>query len=131
MIRNTLNLPETAEALLSETRRETLLDARVADVAVLLAPEVARPREEGEPDVEFATRAWRFLLPDHTTSEDALRFRTEHGWSAKEVAQITRLLHRSADACRNLVFTAVLEGTRSTLLQQAERLDRLAKQWVV
>lgn len=129
MTRNTLLLPVAAEALLSETRRDTLLDARVADVAARLAPEVARPREEGETDVEFATRAWRYLLPDHASSEDALRFRTEHGWSPAEVKVIRQLLLRSADACRELVFAAPLEGTRTTLLRQAAFLDGLASQW--
>lgn len=132
MTRNTLRLPEAAEALLSETRNNTLLDGRVADVAVRLAPEApTRSREEGETDCEYATRAWRLLLPDPHTAEDAFRLRTLHGWSAAEVVGIGNLLHRSADACRNLVFTAPLEGTRRTLLQQAERLDQLAKQWVV
>lgn len=131
MSRVVLSLPEAAEGLLAETRNATVLDGRVADVAARLAPEVTRPREEGEPDTEFASRAWRLLLPDRHMAEDAYQLRVSLGWLPTEVARIEDLLRRSADSCRENVFSAVLAGTRANLLLHAERLDALATKWAL
>ena len=123
----TFYLPEAAEALLHETIRATVTDARVVSVACLNAPTVARGREEHESDVEYASRAWTYLLPGKNSA--LLEFRREFGWTEAEVRQIMHLLAEAQAECRGLILNTMLEGTRATLSEQVKRLDKLVHEW--
>lgn len=130
----TMYMPDDVDALLAETHRDTLEDARISDIAARLGQEWMPPQREYNPDAEtetsFAARAWRNLLPDQTTA-DALRLRLNYGWSSEEVSMIRSLISSCASELRRLSGEVLLEGTAETLRRDAERLDRLETRWAL
>ncbi len=128
MTRTTFLLPEAVAALLSETIRATIGDMRVAGVLLHNAPPTPRPRDEGESDVEYATRAFRNLLPTSSDSADAWSFRTTYGWTSTEMREIRRLLLAARRMLHKLASD--VQVGQGTLVAHAEQIDRLVPQWV-
>jgi len=121
--------PSDPDGLLSETRSHTLEDSRVVDISTLHAPSTARPYDpEAESAVEYATRAWRLLLPA-VGSKDALDLRLTYGWTREDIAQIKELIDACAVELESLVEHVALEDTQVTLLRDGEKLRRLRACW--
>lgn len=130
MITTSFHLPEAADALLADTRRTVLLDARV-EHAARTAPDRGRPFDpETETHNTYAERAWRYLLPS-SSAGDALNLRMVYGWTEGEINQIKELLLATQAELRAQAPHVVLEGTRANLLRDADRINRLLAWWAI
>lgn len=118
---------EEAAGLIVETRRATIEDSRVADLACRLAPSETFRREE-ESDTEFSGRAWRLILPE-THAGDALQARREYGWSHSEIMKVHLLLTTCEKELRSLARAGGI--SRETLLRSADTINALDKRWLV
>lgn len=119
----TLYRPEDPEKLLDETLRETVFNDHVT-VMCLNAPHTPHGRESHETDVEYASRAWGFLLPG---APDLVLFRATFGWSHDEVCQVARMLRLTGEECRGAPTAHGDDGER--LLRDAERVEATAQRW--
>lgn len=126
-------LPEMIDAFLSETRRGTVLDNRIADLACWMAKFHDVERRPEESDGEYGTRAWAFLLPTAQTA--GLVFRRRYGWTEDEIKEIARLLAVCREGLLALADdprTDILRPTISleTLRRDAEVLEKLRAEWM-
>jgi hypothetical protein len=120
---------EQTAGLIAQTIRVALMDGRVSEVPLEMAPAVVRPYEIGvESEVDFVTRAWQEILPGAFAGQ-ALDFRVKYGWTRAEIEMVKQLLHRVANALRVLAADVTLERTQDTLLMDFLNVMGVLKVW--
>lgn len=119
--------PGDAEALIAETVE--CIDLRTAEAAVAYARTLGFGLREGDyTGYEQAIRAWQHYLPG-TQNAQVLRVREEWGWTHDEIHTVLGLLTRMETALRDLTREAPLEGTKTSLVRDADQVLRVWRMW--